>query len=371
MRIVRRGNVLQHPLRRNRPCVLRNHGVRKDAGRGRGAARQVVRLACHNLIAELLGQSVGEIRAAHEAAQLIPGRSCRQIGEITGAIGIGRHSDDAGVDTLRLPGSLVIEEEEELVAANRAAEGAAELVLPEGAARRREIIARIEIGIAQELEGVAVKFIGSGFGDNADLAAAVLAILRVEVAGDDAELRDRVEIGNHGCAGVDVLFDVAAVHAEVVGRLALPVDGLVAGVERAGRIENRGAHVLHRRIGDRRLGSDAGLQRKKIRIAASVERNRGHLPAGDDLPELRAGGFNMQRVVGNRHALRDVADLKRSIESERSVRVENNLLALILPKSGSLDVELIVADRQNREGVVALAVGVSLVGKSGTRSLSR
>ena len=94
-------------------------------------------------------------------------------------------------------------------------------------------------------------------------------------------------------------------------------------------IENRRAHVLHGGGGDRCLRSDAGLQREQIGVAAAIERNRGHLPAGDHLAQLGAGGFDMQRVVGHAHGLRDAADFERSIERERRIGVEHNVLALI------------------------------------------
>ena len=54
-------------------------------------------------------------------------------------------------------------------------------------------------------------------------------------------------------AGIDVLFDVAAVHAEVVGKLALPIDRDRAGIEGARRIEHGCAHILHCGRSDRCL----------------------------------------------------------------------------------------------------------------------
>jgi len=68
-----------------------------------------------------------------------------------------------------------------------------------------------------------VELVASGFCDDADLAAAELSVLGVEVAGDDAELGDGVEIWNDGRAGVDVFFGVASVDDEGVGELALAV----------------------------------------------------------------------------------------------------------------------------------------------------
>src|SRR5271156_6231537 len=113
----------------------------------------------------------------------------RQVGEVAGGAFLhGRHGNLVGVDALGGARALVIGEEENFVFADGAADGAAELVLIEGAAGGRKVVARVEIGIAQECEEIAVKGVGAGFGDDVDLAAAELAILGVEITGEDAKL---------------------------------------------------------------------------------------------------------------------------------------------------------------------------------------
>ena len=111
-------------------------------------------------------------------------------------------------------------------------------------------------------------------------------------------------------------------------------------------------------------GSDAGLQREQIGIAAAIERNCGHLPAGDHLAQLRAGGLDVQRVVDHAHGLRDATDLERSIERERRVGIEHDVGALIAGKTRRLHLQFVMANRQNREGVIALAVAVRLVSEA-------
>ena len=91
------------------------------------------------------------------------------------------------------------------------------------------------MGVAQKLEDIAVKIVTPGFGDDVDLSAAVLAVFGVEIIGENAELRDGIEIRNDGGAHVDVFFDVAAVDHEAVGEFTLAVDGNVARVQIAGR----------------------------------------------------------------------------------------------------------------------------------------
>ena len=75
---VRSGNVLQHSLRRNRPGVLRNDGVGKNALGRIDATGNVVRLTRSHGIAQLLREQVGEVRAAHHAGQVAGkvGRDC-------------------------------------------------------------------------------------------------------------------------------------------------------------------------------------------------------------------------------------------------------------------------------------------------------
>lgn len=95
--------------------------------------------------------------------------------------------------------------------------GAAELILAVDAARGREIIARIRIGIPQEIESIAVKFIGAGFCQYVDHATTEVTVFRVKVVGNDPELRNGVDIGYDGCAVSHLLLNIAAIHQEAVG----------------------------------------------------------------------------------------------------------------------------------------------------------
>ncbi len=108
---------------------------------------------------------------------------------------------------------------------------------------------------------------------------------------------------------------------------------------------------------------DTGLQREQVGVAAAVERNRGHLPASDHLAQLGAGCLDVQRVVNHAHSLGDVADLERSIESERRVGIEHHAGTLIAGKTSSLHLQFVMANRQNREGIEPPAVAVCLVGE--------
>ena len=183
---------------------------------------------------------------------------------------------------------------------DRTAESPAKLVLVECPALGREVVAGIEIGIAQEFENVAMQGIGPGLCDDVDLASAELTIFGVKVIGENAELGDRVQIGDDGGAHVDILFDIAPIHQEAVGKFALAVDGDGARIQIAGGRKHARPHILHGVGGDGGDGSDAGLEGEQVGETSSIERHACHLFAGDDLPDLGAGGLNVQLVFGDR-----------------------------------------------------------------------
>ena len=85
--------------------------------------------------------------------------------------------------------SLIVAKKENLVFLYRAAESSTKLILLEiSPSSSSEEVGGVEIGIAEKVERVSVKLIGSGFGDDIDLAAAEVSIFRVEIVGNDAKL---------------------------------------------------------------------------------------------------------------------------------------------------------------------------------------
>jgi len=67
--------------------------------------------------------------------------------------------------------------------------------------------------------------IRSGFGHYVDLAATVIAILRVEVVGNNAKLGNRINIRNQGGAILQLFFRVGAVDHKAVRVGASAIDG--------------------------------------------------------------------------------------------------------------------------------------------------
>ncbi len=210
-----------------------------------------------------------------------------------------RNRDLAGIDSLGRSRSLIIGEKENLVLPDRAADGSPELVLVKRAARGRKIVAGIEIRVAQEFEDIAVECVGAGLRDHVDLASAELAVFRVEVAGENPELGDGIQVGNDRRAHVDVLFDVASIQHKAVGEFPLAVDRDGAGIQIAGGRKCADAHILAVFGCQRGDGNDAGLKGKQVREAAAIERHGRHLLAGDDLAHLGVDGFDVRGRFGN------------------------------------------------------------------------
>ena len=87
-----------------------------------------------------------------------------------------------------------------------------------------KIISSVQIRIAKKLKHVAVKLIGAGLGNYVDVPSGIATIFRIEIAGQDTELGNSIEVGNNSRSSVDILFSVAPVHNEGIREFPLPVD---------------------------------------------------------------------------------------------------------------------------------------------------
>src|SRR5439155_7682412 len=133
-----------------------------------------------------------------------------------GLVGRRRNQDLSGIRPLDIARPLVIEEEKDLVAQNRAATCRAKLVLVENSTVGGVKVPGIEVRVAYELESVAVKLIGPGFGDNVDLPSAIVSVFGLGIAEHDPELGDEVEVGDDGRAPLISLHLVGPVYHETV-----------------------------------------------------------------------------------------------------------------------------------------------------------
>ena len=269
-----------------------------------------------------------------------------------------RHGDVARLDALRRPRRLVVAEEEDLAALQRPADRAAGLVLFELRAFGREEIAGVKVGVAEELEHVAVEHVAARLRDDVDDAAVVVAVLGIEVVGEQAELFDRIEIRHDTRAAVHAFLHVAAVDVEAVRGFALAAHRHDAGIEPAGGCHRTG-HAGHDdavRL-NRRRRNDAGLNRQQIRVAAAVQRQRRHRRRRDDLAELGRHGVDADGVDGHRDRFRLLAQLERDVDLDRAVGIDLDAGPLLRLEPVDLHRHFISGDGELGERVQALSIG--------------
>ena len=234
----------------------------------------------------------------------------------------------AGLNALGHARALVVGEVEEAVAEEFAAEGAAELVAVVGGALLREVVGGVEVGVAEELEGAAVKIVVAGLGGDQHLAATEVAVLGVEVAGKNAELGDGVEVGNDGGDVAEVFFHRAAVDGEAIGGFALAADGDIAGIEVAGG--RRGGAAGH----DHGIGllgalrDDSGLQTEQVGKAAAVDRHGDELGLADATAKLRGREIHLAGGSGDFDGFLILLHLEDDVEMSRRVGAELDGVAL-------------------------------------------
>src|ERR1700687_5865148 len=122
--------------------------------------------------------------------------------------------------------SLIVHEEEETIAEDGTAKGAAE----DAAVERGHgtdfaavccVLVRPAVGVQvvifEEPEGVAVEAVGSALGYHDDLAAVGVGVLGGGIATDDAEFADGVYVGTVVDVVVDGVVDVDTIEGVVVG----------------------------------------------------------------------------------------------------------------------------------------------------------
>ena len=165
---------------------------------------------------------------------------------------------------------------------NRSADGGSELVaLQRGLDEHRRAeqeAGGVQIGVAQELVGRAVKLVGPGFHHRVHHRAAHAPVFGAVVAGDDFEFGDRVRRRLHQLRRIALVAGavgvvVQAVQQKIVIRAAhaVHVEGALAR-RAAGREGNR----------DGRLDRVGGQQRQ-VRVVAAVERQFDDLLRVDHL----------------------------------------------------------------------------------------
>ena len=206
-----------------------------------------------------------------------------------------------------------------------------------------------------------MKFVGARFRNDVDLPSAVSSVFRIEVAGEDAELGDGVEIGNDRRPRVHVFFGVGAVHDERIRKLPLAVDRNRSRVQSPGGRKRADADVLLGVGSQRGYRNDAGLEGKQIGIAPPIQGHRGHFRAADDLAHLRIGGFRVYGALAYGDRLRLFANLQHDVHNDRAVGVDGDTGPLVGLEACPLDYKVVATDGEVGKGVESLAVGYNVL----------
>ncbi len=240
------------------------------------------------------------------------------------------------------------EEEEELVAHERAAERGADLV--SGRIKRRSLRAIRALGPRrQAVAGVvvvarAVKVVGARLGDDVDEARGGAAVLGVGPVGHDHDFGHRVEIESERGALASALLaeeriiEVRAVHRDVVLNAFLAVDRELVAV---GPLD----------------GSDAGRQLGEIEEVVAVVGKVLDGPLVDARYPLDARGLDDRRFARDGHFLLDARELGLEREADRLADREIDAFAHEGRESLRRDRDAVGAGRQAQGAEAALAVG--------------
>ena len=239
-------------------------------------------------------------------------------------------------------GALVAAEEKELVAHDRAADRAAELVAVQPVAEllavrsdRSEYARRVEAAVAQELERVPVQVVGARLHDRIHRRRRVHAVLRRQPAGRDAELLQRIrerERQVHVVIGVVVHRAVERV-LDAVAQSARDGNGDAAGV----------AQGRERPLIDRRAG-----QHDQVGDLAPLQRELHQALLLDDFADPRAAHVHERRGRLDRHRFFQVADRQRRRDHRVRVHLQHDARLHVGAESLQRHLEPIGADRQVR-----------------------
>ncbi len=231
---------------------------------------------------------------------------------------------------------MIVDEEEELVLDDRAADGTAELI---PAKLRLEacavyvvlcgeaVLGRNERGapgetvgpgvgvedvVTDELEGVTVKLVGAGLDGDADDAAKVVAVGSRGVLGDEIELLDGIDTGREGDLVVVDLVVVHAVEDVAVGLLAVAVDVGTSALE-AGLRTGEAA-----RVG----GDGAGREQRELLVVAGGERQGDVGVCVEDGTDVAGIGLEERRRTGDFDGLGGLSDGEGDVDAGSLCLVE-------------------------------------------------
>ncbi len=267
------------------------------------------------------------------------------VGEDTVAFVVTENLHHSCAGARYLPRLLKVGEGEQPVLPDRTAQHAAVLMALQLRFGAVEVVNRIQLLVAVELEESAVEAVGSGLSHCVHDGAGKLAVLGGEAVGDQAKLRDRVGVWNQTGAHILGFIYLRTVHQEGVGTLRHTVGGDIARrVVKTG--SGRAIVVAAVRIRRR----DPWLKGEQIEVRTAVERHGQNLSRGDRraLDVLAVSTCTAARIDGN--GLVHVADLKREIEVQRVVDVEDDVINDSLLEPGIRRSHFVSSGRQSEQG---------------------
>ena len=98
------------------------------------------------------------------------------------------------------------------------------------------------------------------------------------------------------------------------------------------------------------------MRRKKIRIAAAIQRHVNDLLRGNGLADFRVGHLDRYDAVIHFYRLLALFDLHCRIDVQRRVHVDLDSDLLVRLNSGSADLKLIVSNRNDWKRILSLIV---------------
>jgi hypothetical protein len=205
---------------------------------------------------------------------------------------------------------------------------------------------RVQLLVAEELEGRAAELVGPRLGDDVDDAGGIAAVLGGVVVGDDAELLHRL--------GVRRRVAGAAQAGGVVAAVELKADA--ADLRLLGAVDRRQLLGTAERVGVVVARDAAGDRQERVDIAID-ERQIQHLVLADAARERRRAGLDERCIGDHRYDFLHRPGPERRVDARVAPDVEHDARLHEVLEAGEGDLDLVAADRQERQRVVALGVG--------------
>jgi len=269
------------------------------------------------------------------------------------------HSGDAA-DAETFDQSLIRREKERAIAPHRAAEHRAELMAGEVWFRLRpriEVVARIERGVAMELEERPGKSIGARARHGVEDAARRPAEFGRVSVGEDLELEYRFDAEQHaGCRArrfiVDVV-DVSPVEQKTVVLGPGTVDGDLWGAP---------AHDI---VTGRKGRLHAWLQQGQLLEGSAVKGEVANLALADQATDRTRGQVDRNRVGAHLDFFGDLSEFQRRLDHCHLANGQTNAAIDHGTKARHREMDFVLTGREGRELEMAGLVSSLLVRRGG------